>query len=204
MQEFILSFMNQFGYSAIFILILLENIFPPIPSEVILGFGGFITTYSHLSILGVIISATLGSFLVALFLYGIGKIFNKEKLLELTSSKFGKAIHLKKKNVNKADKWFDTYGQWAVLGGRFIPIVRSLISIPAGMSDMPLPKFIFYTIIGSGIWNTVLILLGNSLGKHWKLIETIMKEYVFVLVILLCVTLFVIYYVRRNRKRKFK
>lgn len=142
MQEIIINLMNQFGYIGIFLLIAIENIFPPIPSEVILTFGGYMTTYSNLNVPLVILSATLGSLLGAIVLYAIGKILNKERLMKIVSGKVGKILHLKKEDIESADKWFDTKGEKCVFFCRFIPIVRSLISIPAGMSEMNIPKFL--------------------------------------------------------------
>ena len=157
MEEFVISIMNQFGYFGIFFLIFIENIFPPIPSEVVLLFGGFMTTYSKLNLFGMIIFSTLGSTVGAIVLYYIGKILNKERLKKIVSGKIGKVLRLKASDIEKADKWFDTKGNKTVFFCRFIPVVRSLISIPAGMSEMIMSKFLLYTITGSLIWNTVLL-----------------------------------------------
>ena len=168
MQEFIIEMMNNFGYFGIFFLIALENVFPPIPSEVILLFGGFMTTYTKLNIAIVIIAATLGSLLGAIVLYYIGKILNKERLKKIVSGKIGKILRLKEEDIEKADIWFDTKGQKTVFFCRFIPIVRSLISIPAGMSEMKMQKFLIYTTIGSLIWNTVLTIAGSVASQNWE------------------------------------
>ena len=149
MQEIIISFMDQFGYLGIMLLVALENVFPPIPSEVILAFGGFMTTYTSLHVVGVIISATIGSVVGAIILYLIGKLLNKERLISIVSGKVGKILRLKPKDIEKADKWFDERGNIAVFFCRFVPIVRSLISIPAGMSDMPIRSFLLFTTIGT-------------------------------------------------------
>ena len=134
MQEFIIQIIENWGYLGVGLLIAIENIFPPIPSEVILAFGWFMTTKTALNVVGVIIAATLGSTIGAIVLYLIGKILNKERLEKIVSGKIGKVLRLKKEDIEKADKWFDTKGQKTVFICRFIPIVRSLISIPAGMS----------------------------------------------------------------------
>ena len=173
MQEFIISMMNQFGYIGVFLLIAIENIFPPIPSEVILLFGGFMTTYSKLNIVLMIIFATLGSLIGAIVLYYVGKILNKERLKKIVSGKIGKILRLKNSDIDKADQWFDTKGNKTVFFCRFVPIVRSLISIPAGMSEMPMGKFLLYTTVGSLIWNTVLIILGAIVGENWTSILNI-------------------------------
>ncbi len=205
MQELIISIMNEFGYLGIFLLIAIENIFPPIPSEVILLFGGFMTTYSDLNIINVVIFSTLGSLLGAIVLYYIGKILNKERLKKIVSGKIGKILRLKTKDIDKADEWFDTKGNKTVFFCRFIPIVRSLISIPAGMSEMPMGKFLIYTIAGSLIWNTVLTVLGSSFGENWESILGIFDRYSHIVVILLIIVFVVfvsIFYSKRMKRIK--
>mgnify|MGYP005763360719 FL=1 len=204
MQEFILSIMNQFGYFGVFFMIAIENIFPPIPSEVILLFGGFMTTYTNLNILMMVISATLGSLFGALLLYYVGKIFNKEKLKKIVSGKVGRMLRLKTMDIDKADNWFDTKGNKTVFFCRFIPLVRSLISIPAGMSEMPICRFIVYTLFGSLIWNIVLIALGSIVGENWTSILNILNTYSHVVVIILIIIfislIWLFYSKRRNNK----
>lgn len=204
MQEFILSIMNQFGYFGVFFMIAIENIFPPIPSEVILLFGGFMTTYTNLNIIMMVISATLGSLFGALLLYYVGKIFNKEKLKKIVSGKVGRMLRLKTTDIDKADNWFDTKGNKTVFFCRFIPLVRSLISIPAGMSEMPICRFIVYTLFGSLIWNIVLIVLGSIVGENWTSILNVLNTYSHVVVIILIIIfislIWLFYSKRRNNK----
>ena len=204
MQEFILSIMNQFGYFGVFFMIAIENIFPPIPSEVILLFGGFMTTYTNLNIIMMVISATLGSLFGALLLYYVGKIFNKEKLKKIVSGKVGRMLRLKTTDIDKADNWFDTKGNKTVFFCRFIPLVRSLISIPAGMSEMPICRFIVYTLFGSLIWNIFLIALGSIVGENWTSILNVLNTYSHVVVIILIIIfislIWLFYSKRRNNK----
>ena len=197
MQEFIINIMNSYGYIGVFLLILLENIFPPIPSELILLFGGFMTTYTKLNIIGMIISSTLGSLIGALLLYKIGTIFSKEKLKILISGKLGRVLKLKNSDIDNANKWFTNEGKKTVFFGRFIPLIRSIISIPAGINKMNISKFIPYTLLGSIIWNLVLIILGHIVGKNWKAILKIFKLYsrfslllLFILLIILITKLY--------------
>lgn len=207
MQDLIITIMNQFGYLGVFLLITLENVFPPIPSEVILLFGGFMTTYTKLNIIIMIIAATLGSIFGAIILYYVGKIFNKERLKKIISGKIGKVLRLKNSDIDKADEWFDKKGQKTVFICRFIPIVRSLISIPAGMSEMPLVKFLIYTTLGSLIWNTVLIIIGSIVGANWVSILTILDTYsniVLVLLIIAFVVLVYLFYRSKMKKNKKK
>lgn len=202
MQEIIISLMNQFGYLGILLLIMIENIFPPIPSEVILCFGGFMTTTTKLTVLGVILSSTIGSILGAILLYFIGKILNKERLIKIVSGKIGKILRLKKKDIEMANQWFDTKGAKTVFICRFIPIVRSLISIPAGMSEMPFSKFLILTALGTTIWNTVLTILGSIVGENWTKVVKIIEKYASITLIFLIVLLIggIIYFYYKKKK----
>ncbi|MBR3229632.1 MAG: DedA family protein [Bacilli bacterium] len=201
MEAAIISIMNKFGYFGVFFLIAIENIFPPIPSEVILLFGGFMTTYSKINILGVIIASTLGSLVGALILYYIGKILNKERLKKIIKGKIGKILRLKAKDIDKADEWFDTKGNKTVFFCRFVPILRSLISIPAGMSEMPMPKFLLYTTVGSAIWNAVLTIAGSIVGDKWETIVDIFDKYSHItLIVLIILFIGAIAYYFKKRK----
>lgn len=201
MQETIINIMNQFGYLGVFLLIAIENVFPPIPSEVILLFGGFMTTYTSLTIFGVTIASTLGSILGAIILYYIGKILNKKRLKKIISGKTGKILRLKPEDIDKADNWFDTKGNITVFFCRFIPLIRSLISIPAGMSEMKMSKFLIYTLIGSIIWNFVLTLVGSIVGENWISISNMLDKYSNIVVIILII-IFVIAIAIFYKKRK--
>ncbi len=203
MQELIIQIMNNFGYIGVFLLITIENVFPPIPSEVILLFGGFMTTYTSMSVIGVIIASTLGSVLGAIILYYIGKILNKERLKKIITSKPGKLLRLKPEDIDKADKWFDTKGNKTVFFCRFIPVIRSLISIPAGMSEMPMKKFLIYTTLGSLIWNAALTIAGSIVGENWTSILEIMDNYSHIAVIVLgiiFIAAIIIFYSKRKKK----
>ena len=203
MEQIIINIMEQVGYLGVFLLIAIENIFPPIPSEVILVFGGFMTTYTSLNIPIMILAATLGSLLGAIVLYYIGKIFNKERLKRIVNGKIGKVLRLKASDIEKADKWFDTKGNKTVFFCRFIPIVRSLISIPAGMSEMPMQKFLLYTISGSLIWNTVLIIVGSIVGDKWETIVGYLDNFSNIILIILAIIFVVaLYYWFVIRKKK--
>ena len=204
MQDFIIEMMNNFGYFGVFFLIALENVFPPIPSEVILLFGGFMTTYTKLNIIGVIIAATLGSLLGALVLYYIGKILNKERLKKIVSGKIGKILRLKEEDIEKADSWFDTKGQKTVFFCRFIPIVRSLISNTAGMSEMKMRKFLIYTILGSLIWNSVLTIAGSIASKNWESLLGIFDKYshlVLILLVIIFIVFIVVFYKKKTHRQ---
>ena len=204
MQEIIINLMNQFGYIGVFLLIAIENIFPPIPSEVILTFGGYMTTYSNLNVPLVILFSTLGSVVGAIVLYFIGKILNKERLMKIVSGKIGKILCLKSEDIEKADTWFDNKGYKSVFFCRFVPIVRSLISIPAGMSEMNIPKFLIYTTIGSLIWNSVLVILGSIVGENWESIANIFDTYstIALIVLIIIFIVFVIWFYKKKVKKQ--
>lgn len=201
MENWILDFMEQFGYLGVFLLILVENIFPPIPSEVILTFGGFMTTRTTLTVVGVIIFATLGSLFGALILYWIGRLLDVKRLEKIVE-RWGHILRLKKEDIHKANDWFDRYGIWTVFFCRMVPVLRSLISIPAGMNRMNMGIFLFFTTIGTLIWNTLLVGLGAYLGESWEIIVYYMDIYsniVYVLLLIL-VVIACIYYIRYRRK----
>jgi len=200
MENWITEIMNEFGYMGVMFLIALENIFPPIPSEVILTFGGFMTTTTNLTIFKVVLSATAGSVVGAIVLYMIGLQLDVERLEKIVD-RWGHILRLKKSDIHKADAWFDKYGPWAVFLCRFIPLIRSLISIPAGMSNMNVGIFLIFTTIGTFIWNIVLVNLGASLGNSWDAIVYYMDIYsnIIYAILLLLFIIFVFVFVKKRR-----
>ncbi|WP_046225975.1 DedA family protein [Paenibacillus dauci] len=205
MQNWITSFMEEYGYIGIALIIALENVFPPIPSEIVLPFGGFMTTNSSLTVIGVIIAATIGSVAGAVILYGIGRALDVARL-EKIIDRWGHILRIKKEDVHRADAWFDKYGYWTVLFCRMIPLVRSLISIPAGMSNMKFGLFLLFTTIGTVIWNTILVTVGAALGENWHSITNFMDIYsnIAYAVIAVAGICLIIWFVRRNKKASVK
>lgn len=179
MNNFIINMMNKYGYFGILFLITVENIFPPIPSEVILTLGGFMTSQETctMSLFGVIMFSTLGSILGAVILYYIGYILNIDRLIKLCDSRLGKVLCLKKEDINKSYDKFNEKGNLTVLYSRFVPILRSLISIPAGMNKMKFGLFMIYTSIGSLIWNIVLCSLGKLVGENYMMVANVFSKY---------------------------
>lgn len=204
MQDFVIEIMNQFGYLGIGVLIAIENIFPPIPSEVILTFGGFMTTYSNMNVWIVILSSTVGAVIGALVLYSIGRLVTPEHLKNLVSGKVGKALHLQTSDISKAGKWFVRKGNLAVFFCRFVPIVRSLISIPAGTAKMNLGAFLVLTTLGTTIWNTVLVWLGVFAGKSWEKIVQYMNTYSIIALVVMGLIVFIlaIIFYKKQLKRE--
>lgn len=176
METWITSIMADFGYIGIFVLIMVENLFPPIPSEIILTFGGFMTTVTSLNVVMVIIVATLGSVVGAILLYKVASYFGKERLTKIVL-KYGRILRLKESDIERAESFFLKYGSWAVFLCRMIPLIRSLISIPAGMTKMKMSRFLILTTAGSLLWNTVLIGLGAMLGESWSEIVVFMDSF---------------------------
>ncbi|TRZ37428.1 DedA family protein [Niallia circulans] len=199
MENWITNTMEEFGYIGILLLITIENIFPPIPSEIILTFGGFMTTYTDMTVFGVVAVSTVGSILGAVILYWIGTLLNMEKI-ESIVDRWGHIIRLTKEDVHKANGWFDKYGYWTVFFCRFIPLIRSLISLPAGMAKMNFGIFLVLTTLGTLIWNYVLIRIGAAVGSSWESIVEYMDIYsnIIYVVIALAIIVILFLYIRKR------
>lgn len=201
LENWIIDFMEQFGYIGVFLLICIENLFPPIPSEIILTFGGFMTIDTNLTVWGVIVAATFGSVAGAIILYGLGRLLDVNRLEKIVE-KYGHILRVKKEDIHKADHWFNRYGLWTVFFCRMVPVLRSLISIPAGMSRMNFSLFLLFTTLGTLIWNTLLVTLGAKLGENRSIILHYLDVYsdiVYVLLAFLAIALLV-YFLRRRKK----
>jgi len=169
-EDRVVDIIERFGYAGIALLIALETVFPPLPSEIILPLGGFTASRGDLTLWGVMLAATLGSVVGALILYGVGRWFGQERLYWLVD-RYGRYVMLKQSDIDKANSWFERYSGKAVIIGRLVPVVRSLVSIPAGLTKMPLPIFIVYTALGSAAWNGILVGSGYLLGDNWEEVE---------------------------------
>jgi len=200
MKDWIFTIMEEFGYIGIMAVIALENLFPPIPSEIVLPFGGFMTTRTSLTVVGVIIASTVGSVIGAIILYWIGRIINVDQL-EKFVERWGHLLRISKKDIRSAEGWFLRYGNWTVFFCRLIPVVRSLISIPAGMAKMNFMTFILFSTMGTVVWNTILVSLGAVLGESWEEILGYVELYksAFYVVFAIIAILFIIWYVKRRR-----
>jgi membrane protein DedA with SNARE-associated domain len=179
------------------VLVALETVFPPIPSELILPLSGYLASRGRMSLAAVVIGATLGSLAGALALYWAGAALGQKRLRRLAE----RTPLVEVDDLERAEGWFDRHGGLAVLIGRVVPVVRSLVSVPAGVERMPLWRFILYTIIGSGVYNLVLIGLGYVLGSRWQTVEQYSNylNYAIYAAILVAVGLFALKRVRRRR-----
>lgn len=198
MLDWITSTINSLGYWGIVLLMFLENLFPPIPSEIIMPLAGFTSTLGKLSFAFVIVAGTVGSVLGALLWYYIGLTVGENRLKRLADS-YGKWLSISSKDIDKSKKWFYKYGGLAVFLGRIIPGVRTFISVPAGLNNMPLVPFLFYSTIGSALWVALLTFAGYVLGQNYQLIEKYISPISSFVVIALVVA-FCFWLVKRKRK----
>ena len=171
---------NQFGYLGVALLVVIENVFPPIPSEIVLPFAGFVAqqgasavnatagaAQSDTTVVGMMIAATVGSVVGALILYFVSAAIGPERLRGFVE-RFGKWFGVKSSDLVRAEEWFDRRSVAAVLVGRCVPLIRSIVSIPAGFRRMKLTSFVVLTAIGSAVWNIALIGAGAVLGDQWE------------------------------------
>lgn len=198
--DWVISIMEAIGAPGVGLAVFLENVFPPIPSEVILPLAGFTSSQGSMNVVAAFIWATLGSLAGAYFLYYLGAAIGADRLRRIAD----KMWLVKVDDVNAALAWFDKYGKISILVGRVIPGVRSLISIPAGIDRMNPLSFGLYTLLGSSIWNALLIYCGWVLGENWHAVEGVIDQYskvVYALVALALLATF-LWLLRRDRKEK--
>ncbi|KEC83697.1 MULTISPECIES: DedA family protein [Acinetobacter] len=183
--------MEQLGYFGIALLMFLDNVFPPIPSEVIMPSAGFAASKGQLLLSGVIIAGSIGSLVAAALLYWVGRKIPNQSIFNWVD-RYGKYLFIKSEDVKKALDWFEKYGHRVVFFGRMVPAVRSLISIPAGMSHMPFWKFMLYSSVGTIIWTTFLACVGYYFGNNIELMQQIFSRvgYVIITIVLILVAYF--------------
>lgn len=200
MEAAFFDFINQFGYLAVSALILFENVFPPIPSELILPLSGFFTTSTDMVLPGVIAAATVGSVVGAFILYGVGRVLSRERLTTFFGTRPMRLLGFKPEDVSSAIGWFDRKGQLTVLICRCIPVVRSLISIPAGTAEMNPVRFALYTLVGSLVWNTILCSMGAAAGSAWETVTANaewVSDAVKIVIVVIAVVVCVFWFVKR-------
>lgn len=192
-----IDMMEKLGAPGAGLAVALENLFPPLPSEVILPLAGFAANRGDLGLVSAILFTTLGSVVGALALYGVGAVLGRDRTRALAA----RLPLMKIEDVDKAEQWFAKHGPKAVLIGRVVPVVRSLISVPAGVERMSVPLFLGLTAFGSLVWNSALIIAGYALGEKWHVVESSVGvfQYVVIAAAVAAVAWFVIVKVKANR-----
>lgn len=198
--NWVISLMELLGSPGVGLAVFLENVFPPIPSEVILPLAGFTSSQGNMNVVAAFIWATVGSVVGAYLLYGVGAVIGAERLRRIADWMW----LVEPEDVDKSLRWFDKYGKVSILFGRLIPGVRSLISIPAGIDRMNVASFGLFTLLGSAVWNALLIYLGFVLGENWEQVSAGIDQFSSVIKIVLVLLLVVVIalLVRRQNKRK--
>lgn len=192
---------ESFGYIGVAFMIALENLIPPIPSEIVLPLAGFLVGQGRFSFLPVILAATIGSVVGAWVLYGVGAVLGEYRVRSLFRS-FGRFVLMDENDFEKSREWFGRHGAKAVLLGRLVPGVRSLISIPAGLVGMSPWQFTLYTAIGSTVWNATLIGFGWALGNQWERVEDYMSLLQYIVIVLAAAAGLWFLWSRRERIRR--
>jgi membrane protein DedA with SNARE-associated domain len=193
---------ESLGYLGVALLVVIENVFPPIPSEIVLPFAGFVAQRGDASVTVMILAATIGSVVGAWVLYGISAIIGPVRLRRFIV-RFGRWFGVKEADLDRAERWFDDRAVAAVLIGRCVPLIRSIVSIPAGFRRMNPMTFTVYTAIGSLVWNLALIGAGAILGDQWDVVEGYVGilQWVVVAIILAALGRFALVLVRRRIAR---
>lgn len=167
LSEWAIDVVETLGYVGVAFLVFVENVFPPIPSEVVLAVSGFVASRGDATVPGMIVASTAGSLAGALVLYGAAAWFGPERL-RVVVVRYHRWHRVTERDLDHAEGWFDRWSTTAVLVCRCIPLVRSLISIPAGLRRMPMGPFVLYTTVGSLVWNSIFIVAGYLLGERWE------------------------------------
>ncbi|WP_349262740.1 DedA family protein [Allocoleopsis sp.] len=200
MQHWITNIMTSLSYWGIGLLMFAENLFPPIPSELIMPLAGFTVAQNKMSFVPAVLAGVIGTILGAFPWYYAGKLVGEERLKGL-ADKYGKWITVSSQDIDKAQRWFARYGNKAVFFGRLVPGVRTLISLPAGMSNMPLAPFILYSTLGTTLWVMILTFLGYVLGDNYTLVDEYLAP-VSKIVLVALIVAFIVWVVRKRQKAK--
>lgn len=194
METFITGFMTDWGYMALFAIMLLENMNIPIPSEIVLGFAGFLVSRGIFGFWTTVLVGTAAGLIGSLLSYWMGAKGGREILLRF-STKGG----ITTKKLIAADSWFNNYGGMAVFTGRLLPGIRTFISLPAGIAQYSLPHFIFYTILGTVPWTIFLVYIGSELGDNWQTLLDYKMEILLGSALLVSLFLFLFWFFRRKK-----
>ncbi|MEV4198958.1 DedA family protein [Micromonospora globbae] len=188
------------GLVGVALLVALESVVPPIPSEIVLALAGFLAGEGRFNVVVVGLAATAGSLAGALVLYWIGAVVGEDRLKRWLD----RLPLVDLDDLERADRWFERYGNWAVFFGRMMPVVRSLVSVPAGANRMPLVRFVTLTTLGSGVWNALFVGGGYALGSRWQQVERYSTwfDYGILAVFAVMIALWVVKKVRRRGARR--
>ena len=198
MEEWVISLIENTDYLGLALLSFLENVIPPIPSEIIMPMGGFLVAQGRLNFIGVVLAGVLGSTAGSLLFYAIGMVFPPTRL-KLWAEKYGGWL-VSGQDVDEAFSWFGRHGTKAVFLCRLVPGIRSMISIPAGSARMPLPTFLLYSALGTGIWSLLLASAGYVLGQQFGSIEAVVDVFKYIVVGL--TLLFVAWWIIQKLRRR--
>ena len=199
MIDFATQLVESIGIFGAGLFIAIESVVIPLPSEIVLLLSGFNVSIGEFSYFSVWVATTIGSLVGAYFLYSIGYAVSKEGIEKLVL-RFGKFVGIKQRDVDVAFRWFDKYGTFVIFFGRLVPLIRSLVSIPAGLAKMSLARFSLLTAAGSGIWNALWIYIGIQLEDRWREAESWAKyfDYAIYALVVLMVIIFITRMIRRG------
>ena len=197
--DWLVNAISTIGYPGVFISVFLESFFAPIPSEIILPFSGFVASTGKMDLVFVIVIATVAAYLGSLPFYFIGKWGEKPVINFI--GKYGKYLFIQQKDVDKVFGAFDKYGKGVVFFGRLIPMIRTLISFPAGVAKMQFARFSMYTLLGSLTWNILLTYAGYQLGDHWSVVSKWIEKYQNVILVLIIIAV-LLYIIRGIKSRR--
>lgn len=197
--DWLVNAISTIGYPGVFISVFLESFFAPIPSEIILPFSGFVASTGKMDLVFVIVIATVAAYLGSLPFYFIGKWGEKPVINFI--NKYGKYLFIQQKDVDKVFGAFDKYGKGVVFFGKLIPMIRTLISFPAGVAKMQFARFSMYTLFGSLTWNILLTYAGYQLGDHWSVVSKWIEKYQNVILVLIIIAV-LLYIIRGIKSRR--
>jgi membrane protein DedA with SNARE-associated domain len=184
-SRWILERISQFGYLGITVTMAIESACIPLPSEIVMPFSGYLVAQGEMSLLGVSLAGAVGNLIGSLLAYFVG-IFGGRTFVEA----YGRYLLIREADLDVADRWFERYGEVTVFSSRLLPIVRTFISLPAGIARMNLPRFCLYTFVGSLLWNFALAYVGFKLEKHWSVVGEYLHPLQYVIATLLIFGLF--------------
>jgi membrane protein DedA with SNARE-associated domain len=201
MIDWATEIIDKIGLLGVAFLVALESVVPPIPSELVLLLSGFNVDQGNFTLVGALVAATFGSVVGALILYALGAFVSEERMMWLLH-KVGRFVGFTKKDIDRGFEWFERHGAPVVFFGRLIPLVRSVVSVPAGAARMPIGQFVLWTTLGSALWNIVWLVIGQILGDQWEKADVWAGTFQLVVLVLLAVVGLALI-VRNLRRRKF-